>query len=91
MTGPGVAWWRRADVSWRRSIDAVVLMPAGAKDPAALPGTAAAVWDLLAEPATLDELVSALADAYAVDPAAITGDVVALLERLEALGAIEAR
>jgi hypothetical protein len=83
-------WRRRDDVSWRRSIDAVVLMPAGADAPAALPGTAAAVWDLLAEPTTLAELVATLAEVYATDPGAITADVEALLARLEGLGAIEA-
>lgn len=89
MTGADAVWRRRADVSWRRSIDAVVLMPAGAAEPAALPGTAGSVWDLLAEPATLAELVAALAVAYAVDPAVITADVAGLLAQLVELGAVE--
>jgi len=89
VTGSEAVWRRRAAVSWRRSIDAVVLMPAGAAEPAALPGTAAAVWDLLAEPASLAELVAALSEVYAVDPEAITDDVAALLAQLAELGAVE--
>lgn len=85
-----VVWRRRDDVLWRRSIDAVVLLPVGTSEPVSLPGTGAMVWDLLAEPATLDELVTALAEVYEGDAATIARDVVDLLVRLESLAAIEA-
>ena len=90
MTAAEIVWRRRDDVSWRRSIDAVVLQAAGADEPVTLPGTAAAVWDLLAEPGTLAVLVATLADAYGTDPSVITADVAGLLEQLVGLGAVEA-
>ena len=67
-----------------------MVQPAAADDPSVLPGTAAAVWSLLAEPATLDELVDALAEVYGGDRAVIARDVDDLLDRLRALAVIEA-
>jgi len=84
-----VVWRRRDDVLWRRSLDAVILMPVGADEPVTLPGTGASVWDLLAEPATLAELVATLADAYdRADPSVVEHDVRVLLAELEAFGAV---
>ena len=85
-----VVYSRRDDVLWRRSLDSVVLLPVGADEPVSLPGTGAAVWDLLAEPATLPELVDALADVYGGDPSTIARDVAELLERLRGMTAIDA-
>jgi hypothetical protein len=79
-------------VLWRRAVDAVVLLPVGADDPVLLPGTGAAVWELLEQPATLDELLAALREVYgtdAADRASAAADVVALLDRLVGLGAVE--
>ena len=74
---PAAAVWRRRDdVLWRRSLDAVILLPVGADEPITLPGTGAAVWDLLEEPASLDELVATLAEAYEEDPAVVEHDVI---------------
>ena len=81
-------WRRRDDVLWRRSLDAVILLPVGAEEPMTLPGTGASVWDLLEEPASLAELVAILADAYEEAPAVIEHDVRALLAELESLGAV---
>lgn len=89
MSVPGPTWRRRADVAWRRSIDAVVLLADDADEPVALPGTAATVWDLLEVPATVDELVAALVEVYAADPTTVTADVTALLDRLMEIGAVE--
>ena len=89
MTPASTGHWRRSDAAlWRRSVDAVVLLAPGADEPMVLPGTAAAVWDLLDEPTTLDGLVDALARVYAADPETIAPDVVALLARLESVGAV---
>ena len=81
-------WRRREDVLWRRSLDAVILLPADADDPVTLPGTGASVWDLLEEPASVAELVTVLAEAYDEDPAVVDHDVRALLAELESLGAV---
>jgi hypothetical protein len=85
---PTAVWRRRDDVLWRRSLDAVILLPVGADEPVTLPGTGAIVWDLLEEPATLPELVATLAEAYEEDPAVVEHDVVALLTELENLAAV---
>ena len=82
-------WRRRADASWRRSLDAVVLLPSGTEEPIVLPGTAAAVWDLLHEPRDQVGLVARLVDAYDADAGTVERDVVALLAHLESLGAVE--
>ena len=85
--GDGV-WSRRADVLWRRSLDAVILLPVGVDEPLTLPGTGAIVWDLLEEPASLVELIATLAEAYGEDPAVVEHDVTNLLAELETLGAV---
>ena len=84
----GAVWRRRDDVLWRRSLDAVILLPVGVEDPVTLPGTGASVWDVLETPASLTELVEVLADAYDADPAVVEHDVRALLAELEELGAV---
>ena len=81
-------WRRREDVLWRRSLDAVILLPVDIDEPLTLPGTGASVWDLLAEPATVAELVAILADAYGADSTVVEHDVRALLAELEVLGAV---
>jgi len=82
-------WRRRDDVLWRRSLDAVILMPLGAEEPVTLPDTGASVWGLLEEPATLAELVTTLTEAYdRADPSVVEHDVRTLLAELEALGAV---
>jgi hypothetical protein len=81
-------WRRRDDVIWRRSLDAVFLLPAGIDDPMTLPDTGASVWDLLEEPATVAELVATLADAYDADPTVVEHDVCELLAELEDLGVV---
>ena len=86
---PADVWRRREDVLWRRSLDAVILLPADVDEPVTLPGTGASVWDLLAEPATVAELVATLSEAYDdADPSVVEHDVRALLEELEGLGAV---
>ena len=85
-----VRWRRRESVLWRRAIDVVVILPDGAGEPVSLPGTGAMVWELLAEPASLSELVTTFTEVYPDDPGTIARDVAVLLESLESLDAIEA-
>jgi hypothetical protein len=80
---------RREDVLWRRSLDAVILLPAGATEPVTLAGSGPAVWELLTAPVSVSELARELAARYAADPATVEADVVALLDRLRTLGVIE--
>jgi hypothetical protein len=88
VSGPRVR--RREDVLWRRSLDAVLLLPAGATEPVTLVGSGPAVWELLAEPASVAELAQDLAARYATDTGTVEGDLVSLLDRLRELGVIEA-
>jgi len=55
-----------------------------------LAGTGAMVWDLLAEPASLSELVATFTEVYPDDPGTIARDVATLLETLQSFDAIEA-
>ena len=92
MTGglPDEATWRRRpDVLWRRSLDAVIFLPAGFDEPLTLGGSGPEVWELLAEPRTLEALVTILAAVHAVDPDTIRGDVEPVLARLESVGALD--
>ena len=84
-----VRWRRRESVLWRHAIDVVVILPDGAAEPVSLAGTGAMVWDLLAEPASLSELVATFTEVYPDDPGTIARDVASLLESLESLDAIE--
>src|SRR5262249_6555753 len=89
VSSDGAAVWRRRDdVLWRRPLDAVILMPEGGPGPVTLPGTGAAVWDVLEVPSTLTELVATLAEVYAADSAVVEHDITVLLAELESLGAV---
>jgi hypothetical protein len=80
---------RRPDVLWRRSLDAVVLLPARANDVMTLAGTGPAVWELLAEWRTVENLVEVLAAAYGAPGERIEGDLAPLLAQLRASRVLE--
>jgi hypothetical protein len=73
---------------WRRSLDGVVLLVPHADEPIVLRGGGPAVWDHLASPVTLDDLVRVLALAHDSEVAKVEADVRELLDRLEAAGAV---
>lgn len=54
-----------------------------------LSGTARSVWELLETPRTLESLLDALAEIYAVESAVISTEVESLLRDLEARGWVE--
>ena len=87
MSGP--RFRRRPDVLWRRSLDAVVLLPAVAEEPVTLLGTGPELWELLAEPRTLEDLAEVLAGLHGVDPAVVRADVAPVLADLVALVTVE--
>jgi hypothetical protein len=68
---------RHPHVLWRRSFDAVLLLPVAGDEVITLTGPDAAAWYLLVEPRTVDELAEHLG---AVDVAAIEN----LVQRLAA-------
>ena len=83
--------WRRGPaVLWRRSLEAALVLSPGVDEPLTLARTGADLWDLLAEPTPIDDLVAALAARYGAEPSVVTADVVPVLAELEAIGAIEA-
>ena len=87
----GCRWVRAAGTLWRNAGDTVVLLPEGGHDQAHLvvSGSAALLWDLLADPVTLSELAAELAVIYEADTPRIEADLVPILEGLLAAGAIE--
>ena len=84
-----VRWRRRPDVLWRRSLDAVVLLPAAADDVITLAGTGPAVWEVLAEWRTVDDVVGIMAAAYGTSPEVVATDLAPLLADLEAKGVLQ--
>jgi len=81
---------RRPDVLWRRSLETVVLLPAGADDVLTLAGTGPTVWELLGEWRSEGELASLLAAAFHANEARVAADLGPVLAQLEAVGALEA-
>ncbi len=82
-------WRRQPGASWRRSLRGVVVLAPGADEPLTVTGSGRDIWDLLARPRSTEDLVSALSEQFAADPASIRPDVVALVARLAAAGALE--
>lgn len=81
---------RAAGTLWRNAGDTLVLLPEGGDDQAHLvvSGSAALLWDLLAEPITLSDLVAQLVATYKVEQARIEADIAPILERLYSAGAV---
>ena len=90
MSDPSAPRWRRVpDLLWRRSLDAVLVLAPDADEPLTLAGTGPEVWELLASPVSLGDLVAGLAARHGADPVIVEADVTALLGRLTALGVLE--
>jgi hypothetical protein len=83
------AFRRRPDVLWRRSLDAVVLLPLGAEDVITLAGTGVAVWELLDTWRTVDALTELLSLEYHAEPATVRADLEPLIDQLVSLGTLE--
>jgi coenzyme PQQ synthesis protein D (PqqD) len=82
-------WCRSARVVWRRTLDGVIVLPIlEAAEPIALRGSAADIWDLLAEPMTSEDLIAVLAAAHGVSELSVAADVDGALVSLSELGAL---
>ena len=79
---------RRPELLWRRTVDRAVLLVPGEGDVVELADTGAILWDALACPGTLAEVVTALADVFGMDEDAIRSDVVPVVDELVARGVL---
>ena len=50
--------------------------------------TGAEIWDMLAEGKGIEDIVSIMSEDYGEDPAVIREDVVAIIEKLKAMGLV---
>jgi len=80
---------RRPDLLWRRSLDAVLVLPLDADEALTLAGTGPEVWDLLESPISLTDLTAELAARHDADRTVVEADVAALLDRLAVAGVVE--
>jgi hypothetical protein len=85
----GPAFRRRPEVLWRRSLDAVVLLPVDAEHPITIAGTGVDVWELLETWRTIAGIAELLADRYAAEPERVAGDVAVLVGQLRDGRALE--
>lgn len=81
-------WQRDVQVLWRRSGQRMVLLTPEGREPIVLEGVGAAVWQLLAEPASTAELVEVLAEHFDVPSTMVEQDLPDFLEALRDHGAI---
>ena len=87
MTPP--SYRRRPEVLWRRSLDAVVLLPPSAEEVVTVGGTGADVWELLETWRTVDGLAQSLSQRYEADEGIVHRDLETLLAQLVEHGALE--
>ena len=71
--------------------DQVILLSADRSDLLTLNGSGAAVWEALAEPGTVEEVTARILGSWpGADSSVVRADVVAFLDQLITLGAVEA-
>ena len=87
----GPAWRARREVHWRRSLDALIVLPPGAEEPVTVSGSGWAVWEALVRrsPLSLDDLASEMAATFSADMGVVRADLAELLARLAAIGVVE--
>ena len=86
----GCRWVRGDDVLWREALDRVVILPPGSDEPLILTEPGGAVWDLLAEPRALEDVVATLAERYGETRERVAADLAPLLDELVRCGALKA-
>lgn len=77
---------RSPSVLTRSGAFGVVVLGRHDDAPITLAGTGVAVWDALADPCSIHDLMSRLASTFAVDPARIRADVEPMVEDLVSRG-----
>jgi hypothetical protein len=80
---------RAAGALWRAGDFGVVVLGTRRDDPLTLAGTGVAVWDALAEPLQVHQLVDRLAVQFGAEPALVAGDLAPVLDGLVADGVLE--
>lgn len=89
MTDPGSTFGQRPRVQAADLDGNLSLYAEGQQQAVLLNATASALWRLLAQRRSLEELVAQLADDYAVDGSLIADDVRTTLEELVRLGFLD--
>ena len=87
MSGPRLR--HHPESLWRYSLRGVLVCPPGTDESQLVSRPADAVWTLLDEPISIDELVEVLAPAFGAPADQVHHDVTALVDRLLELGAVE--
>lgn len=67
----------------------VVVLGRPGEAPTTLAGTGVAIWDALAHPCLLEDLIARLADTFAVEPETIRADVEPVVAQLLSAGVLE--
>lgn len=79
---------RRADVVWRRTLDAVLVRVPGGGDVVELAGTGVALWDGLVAARRFDDLCVLLAHGHGAPVDEVTADLSAAVADLAARGVL---
>jgi hypothetical protein len=79
---------RREQTVWRRAHGTVLVLPVPERDVLALNGPAAQLWQLLAEPLTVDQAADRLAEVYEVAADVAAHDIAPVFEELVARGVL---
>ena len=79
---------RAPDALARRVLRGVMVLTARDDEPFVITPPGDVIWDILADPIDLQDLVDLLADSFEGDKEQITGDVAALIQTLIEKGAV---
>lgn len=81
-------WERAPEALWRRSGERRILMGPTTDEVLVVEGTGRAIWDLLGEPCTQEELVGVLAEGFDARPEEVSLDVREFLGTLRDAGLV---